>query len=90
MAQKFINTATIKFKVNDKPHSFDIATDMIEYGHNIEDAVYSWVHRTKKYTAESFCEYVKSKDPAIICIPADKLDPNGNTDNISNTNNTTK
>ena len=38
---------------------------------DINNAVESWANRTKEYTAESLCKYIKSKDGSntIICNP---------------------
>ena len=63
MATK-LNSFTINFKVNTKEISFTIYTDL----DNIEIAVQSWVYRTKTFTAESLCNYIKSKEPHITCL----------------------
>lgn len=41
------------------------------FGLNIECALECWLARTEKYTAQSFCDYIKSKDTTFIAIPYD-------------------
>lgn len=38
------------------------------FGLSIEDALQNWMFRTRKYTAKSFCKYVMSKDPSLVCM----------------------
>lgn len=40
-----------------------------EIGLSIGDAFICWNVRTDDFSIESFCEYVKSKDSEIICVP---------------------
>jgi len=64
-----ITKTDIKFEVNKIPHAFTVYQNLPETrGLSIEDALNSWVHRTKTYTVYSFCKYVMKKDPSIICI----------------------
>lgn len=35
----------------------------------LEDAFTNWMERTKKFTAEDFCAYIKSKKTGYRCIP---------------------
>lgn len=38
----------------------------------IEDALVNWSARTSEITAESFCEYVNSKNTGFVCITEDR------------------
>lgn len=65
---------TIQFKVNKKPYEVDVATNNADY---VTAGFNSWVYRTKKYTTESLCEYVNSKeDQNILCIPFNQIKSN--------------
>ena len=46
--------------------SFKIYHNLRSFGLSIDAALANWLFRTDTYTAESFCEYVKSKDPINI------------------------
>lgn len=39
-----------------------------KFGISIDDALQNWLLRTRKFTAESFCEYVMSKDQSFVCM----------------------
>jgi len=52
-----------------KTIKFNIIHNMPDVpGLRIEDAVENWIPRTDKYTANSFCEYVNSKNTGFICM----------------------
>jgi hypothetical protein len=59
--------ASVRFMVSDQEVKFDVQHNLSEYGMDIENAVMSWAFRTKNYTGEYFCEYVKSKDYMLKC-----------------------
>lgn len=54
--------ATIHFKINGKPTTWQIANNLDEFGVDIESAFDCWQARTDNYTEASFCEYLVSKD----------------------------
>jgi hypothetical protein len=62
-----INTG-IKVNNGKQELFFDIVHNLDEMGLNIMDAFENWAARTKKCNVKSFCDYVKSKDPQIICM----------------------
>ena len=54
--------AIIKFKVKEIEHSFKCISNLpFTFGLSIEDAVNSWVVRTKDYSFNSFRKYVCEK-----------------------------
>ncbi|HJY23451.1 MAG TPA: hypothetical protein VJ279_11220 [Hanamia sp.] len=59
----------IEFTVKNEPVKFTIVHDLPEqFGLSIGDALESWLARTKEYTAESFCDYVKSKNTGAFIM----------------------
>jgi len=63
-----ISRAEIKFKHRKTKHSFVVIHNLNLYQINIEDALVNWSERTGDLTVNSFCRYVKSKDPNFICM----------------------
>lgn len=61
--------AEISFNIDGMPRMFKVYHNLSpQFGLSIENAVESWLVRTKQFTVKSFCKYVQSKDPTIICI----------------------
>jgi hypothetical protein len=60
--------ATLSFDVNGKHHVFTVYHNLESFGLHIESAYINWIHRTKKVTEKSFCNYIMSKDPQIVCM----------------------
>lgn len=60
---------TIKFNLNGKPKTFEIVHNLKEFGLDIEAAFVNFTVRTTKFSEWSFCNYVKSKDRQIKCMP---------------------
>ncbi len=63
---------TIQFRVNGKLTQFTVEHNLPNtHGMDIDNAIENWANRTKEYTAESLCEYIKGKDGSntIICNP---------------------
>lgn len=59
-----MQSADIYFNVGKKHHTFTIYHNLPQVqGMNVEDAVINWVMRTVRYTPESLCKYIVSKDP---------------------------
>lgn len=66
-------SATVQFFVNKVRFRFMVLHNLPEvHGLSLNDAVNSWVHRTDKFTAQSFCDYIVSKNTDHICIQATK------------------
>lgn len=66
--KEYFHNITVKFNVDEKPVSFNVITNMTSLGFSIEAAVDNWIPRTKKFTAQSLCDYVCSKDVNVVCI----------------------
>lgn len=64
-----MQNSIIDFKISKKKCKFDIMHNLDEIGLSIGDAFICWNVRTDDFSIESFCEYVKSKDSEIICVP---------------------
>ena len=64
-----LESHTIQFKLKGKPAKFTVVHNLSYMGLNIESAFNNWWPRTKVFTIQSFCRYVKSKDPQIKCDP---------------------
>ena len=65
---KLTNT-TVKFNLNKKPIEFNIIHNLPEIkGLNIKGAIRNWLARTKIFTVESLCEYIKSKGNSFIAL----------------------
>lgn len=60
----------INFKENGKRRKFKVKHNLDKMRLSIDSAFINWSARTKDYSIESFCEYVKSKDVLIKCKPA--------------------
>ena len=63
---------TMQFRLNGKLTQFTIEHNLPNtHGMDIDNAIENWANRTKEYTAESLCNYIKSKDGSntIICNP---------------------
>ena len=56
-----------KFTKN-TPVKFSIIHNLPDFGLDFNAAFENWNVRTKKFTDESLCEYIKSKDPQIIAM----------------------
>lgn len=64
-----IQESVIDFKLSGKPKQFKVYNNLHTLGLDVLSAFENWAVRTKNYTEKSFCDYVKSKDPAnIICL----------------------
>jgi|GEM_PF-7129256 len=56
------NTADIQFNMNGQPVSFTIIHDLPdEPGQNIDDCLQSWLARTEDHSADSLCDYIRSR-----------------------------
>lgn len=67
---KKLTETTIEFSLDCMPRQFVVEHNLSEHsGLSIEDALNSWLARTKQFTVKSFCKYVKSKDINFICNP---------------------
>ncbi len=56
----------VRYKVN-------VLHDLADgFGISIQDAFSTWFVRTKVYTSESFCQYVKDKLPDATCDPIEQ------------------
>lgn len=67
--------ADISFDVNGKPKKFSVFHNLPEKrGLSINDALINWQARTKKFTARSFCNYIKSKDINFIALTQKEYD----------------
>lgn len=53
---------------------FDAIHNLKSFGIDIDDAVINWAHRTKKFTAASFCKYVLSKNESFVCMDSDQYE----------------
>lgn len=53
--------------------SLIIAHNLEKLGMDIQICFESWILRTDRYTDESFCSYLKSKDPRIVALTEDEL-----------------
>lgn len=64
--------ADISFKVDGEPVAFTIYHNTIDF---ISDALTSWLYRTEEYTAESLCEYIKSKNiPSYVVFTQEEYE----------------
>lgn len=72
--------AEIEYNVKGKKVSFTIIHNI---PNDINLAFESWVYRTKKHNAESFCEYIKSKDLNNIALTKSEYE-NFNTPDLLN------
>ena len=64
-----LKSVTISFNVDSFNYSFNIYHNLPDFnGLSIEDALNSWVYRTKEYSAKSFCDYVNSKNSGYVAI----------------------
>lgn len=45
---------------------FIVEHNLEDLGLSIESALNNWLARTTEFTPDSFCEYIKSKDPINI------------------------
>lgn len=59
-------TTEIKFMRDKTKQSFKIRHNLDEMKLSIDAAFVNWEFRTSEFTVESFCEYIKSKDPMFI------------------------
>ena len=60
---------TISFKVDKIPHAFTVYHNLPNvFGLSIEAAVMNWIHRTRTFTAENFCAYIRSKNTGHVCL----------------------
>jgi hypothetical protein len=64
-----LEKAEISFKIFNTEYNFVVYHNLKKFGLLIDSALYNWVFRTTKFTEKSFCEYVTSKDPGIVCMP---------------------
>jgi hypothetical protein len=61
-------THTVEFKLDGKPNAFVVIHNLPNVkGLSIEDAVMNWIYRTRKFTAENFCQYIRSKNTGHVC-----------------------
>lgn len=61
--------AVASFNVDGKSYKFKIIHNLSEtFGLSFECALENWVYRTKKFTAESLCKYIKKKTPDATAI----------------------
>ena len=61
---------SFNFKVNGESKTITVKHDLPNVqGLNIEAAFENWKVRTKKFTVEDFCAYIKSKKTGYRCIP---------------------
>jgi hypothetical protein len=61
--------AVIKLNINGQLHRFKIIHNLPNvFGVSINDALDCWIHRTKNYSARSFCEYILSKDSSLVAM----------------------
>lgn len=61
-----LKRANVEFKANDVPHKFTVIHNMKG---DIMIPLKAWIYRTKKrFTAESFCKYVSSKNLESACM----------------------
>jgi len=61
--------AFVELNKNGKKTSFKIYHNLPErFGLSLQCALDNWLARTNKYTACSFCEYIKSKDISFIAL----------------------
>lgn len=55
--------ADVQFRVRNSLVHFKIYHNLPKtFGMNFEGALDNWLSRTKEYTAQSFCDYIMSKD----------------------------
>ena len=68
--------ATLQLHKDGRPwKQFEIVHNIDSYGMDIQNALDSWIARTKNFTDVSFCEYVLSKfDDEAICMPKKRFD----------------
>lgn len=70
-----MQSITLTFNINDKPQKWNIVHNLDDFGLSIESALQNWGARTKRYTINSFCDYVVSKDKInLMCMPKSKYD----------------
>lgn len=64
-----LKEADIEFVVGDRLHKFKVIHNLPEiFGLSMENAVNSWVVRTKVYTADSLCKYIMSKSSKYVSM----------------------
>jgi len=54
----------IEFKIDGRLYKFSIIHNL----QSINDALDSWLVRTKKYTASQLCKYIMSKDESFVAM----------------------
>lgn len=57
--------AIVKIEVNRENYEFKIVHN---FKNQFDEALDSWIARTKSYTAKSFCKYIESKNTEYIAI----------------------
>ncbi|HEX8331897.1 MAG TPA: hypothetical protein VF622_04700 [Segetibacter sp.] len=68
-----LTESTVKFFVDKKPYEFKVIHNLIDMqGISFNDALDSWLFRTKRYTAESLCQYIKLKVESAIALTEDQ------------------
>ena len=66
--------AKIEFSVKEEKYNFEVVTNLSSFGLKLKDALDNWLVRTEVFEIENFCDYVKSKDPQIICVSKEFYD----------------
>jgi hypothetical protein len=65
---KFIEAA-VEFNVGKSHVKFKVIHNLSgTFGMNFDGALNAWLARTKNYTANSLCHYIKSKDESFIAM----------------------
>ena len=60
----------LSFKRGNQKYKFHVRHNLDEFELSIDYALINWICRTKDFSVESFCKYVKSKDETnLICEP---------------------
>ena len=66
--------STITIGHSDGEIVFEVVHNLKSFGIDIDDALVNWLHRTKKFTAKSFCKYVMSKDESFVCMDSEHFE----------------
>jgi hypothetical protein len=70
-----LTKSDVKFKVNGKPVSFSIIHNLSEtFGLSFNNALDSWLVRTKKHTAKSLVKYINSKQTGCVVMTEKQYD----------------
>lgn len=61
--------ADVQFNVDDKPVKFSVIHNLPkDFGLSFNDALDNWLARTKKFTAKSLCNYIRSKNTGFVAM----------------------